>query len=275
MSWRQYAHNWRCIVKRFWIVLVAVAMAMVSAIPAGAAKPAKPAPTLYEVAFDFSGASDGFSTRQCGIGESLTMEAGPGGRLGATGDLNEAGDEGTDVPLFDVRLPGLEWHRYYPYYPDAESALDDDFDPNSQYSPTAGIGLTGCHGGGIDVFVDTDGFSVKDYPRFLMLTVRDGSVDFRWEADYYLENLETASKNPRKPTVSLTAMEGFSYSGSLEWAGVWDKTAKSSGLVTGEINVSHFSPGVYEPFTGSPVYVEFTMTICPHGSGEECLSTSE
>ncbi len=50
---------------------------------------------------------------------------------------------------------------------------------------------------------------------------------------------------------------------SLAWAGVWDKTKLSSGLVTGEINVSHFSPGVYEPFPGSPVQVEFTMTIAP------------
>ncbi|MGB6641926.1 MAG: hypothetical protein WBG67_14215, partial [Thermoanaerobaculia bacterium] len=92
---------------------------------------------------------------------------------------------------------------------------------------------------------------------------RDGSVDFRWEADYYLLNVETESKNPRKPTVSLNAMEGFSYSGSNL---VWDK---ASGLVTGWIDVSHFSPGVYDPFNGSPVKVDFNMTIEEHGTTSE------
>ena len=253
--------------KRFWIMLVAAAMAIAVALPAEAGKPVKPdkpdptLPTLFDVTFEFEGDNAGFSTtdEDCTTGGSITMEAGPGGRLVATGD------EDTDVPLFEVRLPGLEWHRYYPYYAQA-AEVPDPFNPNNyplepleEWERLEGD-LTGCHGAGIQVLVSQaiDGtkevISVADYPRFLMLTVGDGSVDFRWEADYYLANLETASKNPRKPTVS-SAMEGFSYSGSNL---VWDET---SGLVTGWIDVSHFSPGVYEPFPGSPVPVEFFMTI--------------
>ena len=290
MSRRQYAHNWRCIVKRFWIMLVAAAMAIAVALPAEAGKPVKPdkpdptLPTLFDVTFEFEGDNAGFSTtdEQCTTGGSITMEAGPGGRLGATGDIAIVVDGievGKNVPLFEVRLPELEWHRYYPYYAQV-AEVPDPFDPNTypleplgEGDRLAGDNLTGCHGAGIQVLVSQaiDGtkevISVADYPRFLMLTVGDGSVDFRWEADYYLANLETASKNPRKPTVS-SAMEGFSYTGSNL---VWDET---SGLVTGWIDVSHFSPGVYEPFPGSPVDVEFMMTICPHGSGE-CPATSE
>ena len=213
--------------RRFWIILLATAMALAVALPAEAGKPVKPDPTLpTRVTFKFEGDNAaGFSTtdEQCTTGGSITMEAGPGGRLVATGD------EDTDVPLFEVRLPGLDWHRYYPYYPDAQSAWDDVreglFDPNNypleESERLEGDDLTGCHGAGIDVSVGTAGnISIEDFPRFLMLTVRDGSVDIRWEADYYLANLETASKNPRKPTVS-SAMEGFSYSGSNL---VWDKT---------------------------------------------------
>jgi hypothetical protein len=241
-------------------MLVAAAMAIAVALPAEAGKPVKPdkpdptLPTLFDVTFEFEGDNAGFSTtdEDCTTGGSITMEAGPGGRLGATGD------EDTDVPLFKVRIPELEWHRYYPYYAQAAD-VPDTFDPNDypleESERLEGDDLTGCHGAGIDVSVGTDGdISIEDYPRFLMLTVRDGSVDIRWEADYYLANLETASKNPRKPTVS-SVMEGISYTGSNL---VWDET---SGLVTGWIDVSHFSPGVYEPFPGSPVPVEFIMTI--------------
>jgi hypothetical protein len=265
-------------------MLVAVAMAIVVAIPAGAAKPDKPGkpdeptPTLFEVTFAFANDDKGgFSTENevCTTGTSITMKAGPGGRLYANGEV------GTDVPLLYVNLPLLEWGRDYPYYPDAESANAVGFDPTKPHIPTAGSGLTGCHGGGIDVLVDKTKEPeepeeqyprvIEQYPGFLMLKIRDGSVDFRWEADYYRESElteSTESKNPRKNQEQevTTAWEGFSYLDSqLAWTGNWDTTTEeSTGDVTGEINVEYFNYlGGREPFSGSPVDVDFEMTITP------------
>lgn len=42
MTWKPYAHNWRCIVKRFWIMLAAAMLVAVLAAPAAADKPVKP-----------------------------------------------------------------------------------------------------------------------------------------------------------------------------------------------------------------------------------------
>lgn len=279
MGRRQYAHHRRCtvnrFVKRFWIVLLAVAMTIVVALPAAAkGKPDKPdrrGPTLFEVTFEFLGDGAGFSTTTgCTTAGVITMEAGPGGRLGS---INEGlGTLDADLPMIDVRLPGLEWYRYYPYYADVEE-VPGEFDPNDYplSAPLTGADLTGCHGAGIDVFVDQDDagtksvINIEQYPGILMLTLGNGTVDLLWHSDYYREWLVTEPKNPRQsPNVSVTDMEDFSYvDNQLDWTGVWDQTKASTGVVTGEINITHFSPGAYVPFPGSPVSVKFTMTITP------------
>lgn len=258
--------------RRSWIMLMAVALAIAVALPAEAGKPVKPdkpdptLPTLFDVTFEFIDTSPGFSSATgCSDDTAITMELGPADRLGTLG-------VDVDVPMLDVKLPGLEWYRYYPYYADVGD-VPDGFDPDGY--PTvdpyeADTGLHGCHGAGIDVTIIRDGDGVKtldtdrpivQYPGLMMLQIGDGTVDFLWHSDYYRE-WENVGKN--KPRYVATDMEDFSYvDNQLAWDGDWDKTVASTGVVTGVMNVTHFSPGVYEPFPGSPVPVEFTMTITP------------
>jgi hypothetical protein len=267
-------------------MLLAVAMVIVVAVPAGAAKPdkpGKPGPELFEVTFGFVDGELGFSkpglstSEECG--GSITMEAGPGGRLGA-------------VPgqLIDVNLRDIQWYRYYPYVPDGDSAnfpegfdpIDDfqvfDEDEYPQDAPFTGR-LEGCHGGGIDVYVpkvpnENEPFTTRRHDGPFTLTIGNGTVDLTWHSDFYAEWLVTAPRKPhQEPKKVLVDIEDFSYvDNHLAWTSddgsgvVWDnQTGETTGTVSGSINVTHFwrASAGYWGFEGSPVEVEFTMTIAP------------
>jgi hypothetical protein len=255
--------------KRIWIILLAVAVALVIALPAAAFRPDKPgraSPKLFDVTMSFRGTNNGFATT-CPEAESITMELSQG-RLMAV-----------DVPILKVNFPeiGTEdnpWYRYYPYYVDEDAATEADFDPNdyplSEPERLEGTGLTGCHGAGIDVFVTEDAegnkeWTIEQYPGLLMLTVRDGTVDLIWHTDYYREWMPR--KNGRW---GISDIEDFTYGAidTLTWTDGadsvdWDSKTGGSGVVTGDVGVVHFSPGSYVPFEGSPVSVDFTLTIEP------------
>jgi hypothetical protein len=265
--------------KRLWVMLLAVAMALVIALPAATAgKPDKPdkSPTLFDVEFVFSESSPGFSsTTGCMTDEegqivrSITMEAGPANQLRSSEDV---------PPLLNVNLPYVDSYRYYPYYPDAAAATNASFDP-AEYPAVVPIEgqFVGCHGAGITVVTrpwDQDNpFSIDQRPGLLTLQVGNETVDFAWNTDYYMEMNAAQPRNPKQaqhPKVTMTDWEHFRFAGdALTWEGVWDKTESSTGVVRGTISVLHTTrsggfPNDDPEFAGIPVDVEFTMTISPH-----------
>jgi hypothetical protein len=277
--------------RRFWIILLAVAMGLVIALPAATAgKPDKPgkSPTLFDVHFQFEFLPDddsdifaGFDSTNtgCTAGGVITMEA------GSANQLRSLDVESGYVPMLDVNFPGIESYRYYPYYPDAAAAIDDDFDPAGYPAvvPIEGQ-LVGCHGAGIEVVTqswddDQPPFTIDQRPGLLTLQVGNRTVDFAWNADYYVEMDAAQPRNPKEeqdPKVRMTDWEHFRFAGdALTWDGVWDKTMESStgtGIVRGTISVLHptRSGGFlddYPEFAGIPVdvEVEFKMTIEEHG----------
>ena len=256
--------------RRFWIVTVIVLAMLLTALPASVAKPDKPGkpppaePTLYDVTIEFVPGAEGLSTKadpSCGFADSIVMEW-DGRALIATSD--EAG-----APMLDVNLgPELVWYRDYPYIPSA-AAVPVGFDPPRDPARVYGEGITGCHGAGINVWIDFYGPGDHKYEtntgRFV-LAITDGRVNLLWHSDYYVPFWKVI-KN-RKVSWDGT-IEDFTYSGDLTWTNgeeevVFDPVNGSSGLVSGNLEATHFSPGTYDPFPGSPRPVEFMLTITPH-----------
>ncbi len=253
--------------KRFWIVTVLVLAMLLPALPASAVKPDKPGkpppaePTLYNVTMEFVAGAEGLSTMadpSCGIADSIVMEW-DGRALVATSD--EAG-----MPMLDVNLGAeLEWYRDYPYIPspaDVPAGFDPPVDPARIY----GEGITGCHGAGINVYVDF--FAPGDHKYELnaglfVLALPDGEVNLLWHSDYYTPYVKVNKKKWAAATI-----EDFTYSGVLAWTDsgqpvVFDPVNGSSGLVSGSLEATHFSPGTYDPFPGSPRTVAFILTVTP------------
>jgi hypothetical protein len=270
--------------KRFWIMLLAVAMALVIALPAATAgNPDKPgksdkSPTLFDVKFQFVGNSAGFDSSSdpgCTTDGVITMEAGPANQLRSL-DV-----ESVDVPMLDVNLPYVDSYRYYPYYPDA-GAVPEGFDPADYPAvhPIEGQ-FVGCHGAGINVVTTSSdeeqpSFTIYQRPGLLTLQVGSETVDFAWNTDYYVEMYASQPRNPKQeqhPKLTMIDWEHFRFAGdALTWDGAWDKTIESAGTVSGWINVLHptRSGGIPDDdpeLVVFPVYVEFEMTITPHKGG--------
>ena len=185
------------------------------------------------------------------------------------------------MPLIELRLgTGLAWYRDYPYFPDPAAAYAADFDPADYpyYPRLTGSGLTGCHGAGLDVYVEytagvkvltDDRTPIVQYPGLLNLSLATGQVGFLWHSDYYRE-----WEKPRNRWTATT-IEDFSYSSSQSPGGVWTWTdaagnpvvwnpaAGASGIVTGLLRWTHFSPGVYDDNGNAPRLITFRLTISP------------
>ena len=255
--------------RRFWIAGLLVIAMMLPALPAAAKKPVKPPtdPVMFDVTMEFVAGVEGLSTNEdpaCGLAESITMEL----------DRNTlfAGDGGEALPMIDVILGGVEtefsWYRDYPYYA-SPNVVPDDFDPPTEADRRTGDTITGCHGAGIDVYVDY--FAPGDHlyelrAGLFRLEVSNGTVDLLWHSDYYVP-YERLNKNKW----AATTAEDFTYSGALAWTVggnpvSWDPVTGGSGIVSGDLRASHFSPGEYDLFVGAPRPVEFMLTVTPQGS---------
>ncbi len=249
-------------VKMLMTLVALAALLVMTAAPTVAKKPDNPGkpsgePALYAVTMEFDGddATNGFSTANCG--GSITMELTSGGDLCA---INEP------AQLLDIAIKDVNWYRYYPYYPDADAT----FDPNDYplADPIRGVDLTGCHGAGVDVTIEwVDGVKVLDsdpsvtqYPGLMRLIPHDGSIEFLWHSDYYREWEDVGKKKPR---YIANDIEDFTYSANLAWTGSWNPDRTSTGVVSGTMNISHFSPGTYAPFNPDGFKVSFTLTITP------------
>jgi len=229
-----------------------------------------PAAGLYAVTMEFDGDADGFSTAACTDGGSITMELSDG-VLTAVGTGPSLADGSDPAPMLDVAISDVGWYRYYPYYPDAVALLADPaFDPNDYPLDVAltGADLSGCHGAGVDVPIRTvDGVKVLNpdrdvvqYPGLMVLAPSDGSIDFLWHSDYYRE-WELGDGPNAQPEAS--DIEDITYNATLEWEdSSWDPTALvNSGVVSGTMQISHFSPGTYAPFDEDGFDVSFNLTI--------------
>jgi hypothetical protein len=255
--------------KRLWIVTVLALAMLMTALPASAKKPDNPGkpppaePTLYDVTLEFAGA-EGLSTMadpSCGFADSIVMEW-DGRALIATSD--EAG-----APMLDVNLgPELVWYRDYPYIPSA-AAVPVGFDPPNDPARIYGEGITGCHGAGIKVWIDFYGpgdHKYETYTGLFVLALAHGGVNLLWHSDYYTPFVKVIKG--KKVSWDGT-IEDFTYGGDLTWTNgedevEFDPVNGSSGLVSGNLEVTHFSPGTYDPFPGSPRPVEFMLTVTPH-----------
>lgn len=256
--------------RRFSIVTLVVLAMVLTALPASAAKPDKPGkpppaePTQYVMTMEFIPGAEGLSTMAdpaCGLANSIVMDW-DGRSLGAA--FEPAG-----LPMIDVNLgPELEWYRDYPYIP-SPADVPTGFEPPTEPSRYYGNGITGCHGAGINVYVDF--FAPGDHKYELntglfQLTPDDGAVNLLWHSDYYTPYLKINKKQWRPATI-----EDFTYSGTFTWTTpsgdpvIWDPATGASGIVQGDLRASHFSPGSYDLFPGAPRPVEFILTVTPQG----------
>jgi len=272
--------------RRVWITLTVLAVATALALPAAAKKPeGTPGPdkppvetAQYEVTMEFLDESNGIaSSVPCTDGGFLTMELSSQGNLGPV----------DAVPFLEVRIDStLHWYRHYPYFRTPGLVLKG-FDPDEYPLDEAqmGDGLTGCHGGGVDVTImRDDGAKILDDTNpdrpaiaqagnLFWLMPSDGAVGLLWHSGYYRE-WENVSKNPKKTRYIGSDIEDFTYSGSFDWwtdesmtvPVVWDPAAGASGIVSGNMRISYFRPGSYTPFEeggeiGFPV--KFLLTITP------------
>ena len=239
------------------IVLVSTMALVMATVATSAAAKGKPAatPERFAVTMSFVDGFEGFSTAACMAGGDIEMEL----------DHRNGGLIAVDTPKLDVKIGAdLSWYRYYPYFNEVPTFLEPADYPRE--APVTGNGLEGCHGAGIDVYVDTEGDLVEilEFTGLLALTVDDGTVEFLWHSDYY-----RVWEPINKKRSALSDIEDFSYLGTLTWrdesGGVvmWDPAVGGSGVASGQVSIEHFSPGSYVPFVGSPRTIEFHLEIVP------------
>lgn len=160
----------------------------------------------------------------------------------------------------------FQWYRDFPYIP-SPADVPLGFDPPVTADRYYGDSITGCHGAGIDVWVDYYGLGDHLYALntgLFRLDLDDGTVGLLWHSDYYVPYVKI-----NKNKWAAETIEDFTYSGALTWTDngqpvVFDPVTGSSGIVSGDLHAKHFSPGTYDPFPETPRPVEFILTVTPH-----------
>ncbi len=225
--------------KKIWIVLLTVAMVgALLAVPGSAlakGKPPKPpSGALYNVTLD------GDLATTCG---SLVMK---GTLNGTTLNLVADGENGTSVPMLDLQT-SMTGERSF---------------------PNKSVTFSGCHGG--SPYAGSDGAyggTVVDHPGLLMIAIDGDTITFHvWHFDYWWE--ETPVTHGKKTRTDLDIIENFTMSsGPITMSGCGDNC---TGSVSGDFGIGHFLHDYhtgdyigYEPVTGSPEPLEFTITVAP------------
>jgi hypothetical protein len=203
-----------------------IAAALVAALATPAAGKGKPVPP-EEALFDVTMTlvgSEGLST-ECDDGDGVA---------GAVVMTRESGGF-VGGESFGIYIDGVSWERRFP--------------------PSSGQSLAGCHGGNVDG-------TNAEYGGFSMNVDDAGAVtDIRWFFDYYVEQAPTGKGRRMKTMI----FEHFALSGQdLDW----DPTTST---VSGQFNLMHHywnrytgEEVDYEPFPGSPRWMEFTVIWVPH-----------
>jgi len=231
--------------KKIWIELLTVAMvgALLTMPGTAVAKPGEghgnppkpPSGALYNVTLD------GDLATTCG---SLVMK---GTLNGTTLNLVADGENGTSVPMLDLQT----------------SMMGERFSPDR--SPVV---FSGCHGG--SPWAGTKGAydgTVVDHPGLLMIAIDGDSITFQvWHFDYWWE--ETSVTHGKKTGTDIDIIENFTMSsGPITMSGCGENC---TGRVSGDFGIGHFLHDYhtrdyigYEPVTGSPETLEFTITVAP------------
>lgn len=216
------------------LLVAAVSLVVAWASPVGAKKPSTNETfkvTMARVGADGGGLTQGLTT-DCddgdGINGYLLMTRDRGGLVG-----------GPSAIALGVFMNDVLWDRDYP--------------------ASSGVGLAECHGETVE------GSPVDNtmYGGLGMNIDRSGAVtDVLWHFDYYLEGENVTLPNGREG-FQLTVREYFTLSGSdLDWD-------DATSTVSGWFRLSHSLYDAeneygYEEFSGSPQWMEFTVTFEPY-----------
>jgi hypothetical protein len=140
----------------------------------------------------------------------------------------------TQLVLFDIDIQGVDTSRDYP-------------------DPVTSSGFSDCHG------EQLDGTASPYGGLFITLDDSGAVTDVLWHFDYYLETMTRGNREV------MALMEHFTLSGhDLTWdAGTSTASGWFNVLYHLEDLANRVSVG-YEPVDGSPVYLEFTLTMEPH-----------
>ena len=223
--------------RRIWIALLVVVLTVAFAAPASAKvdcdlKPDHPVcagedPSDDAVLVDVAMTGDLATTCDDGdaIAETMVMQRDADG-LSPTAP--------TELAIFELDIQAVDTSRQYP-------------------QPVIASGFSGCHG------EQLDGTDSPYGGLFITLDDSGAVTDVLWHFDYYLETMTRGKREV------MALMEHFTLSGHDL---VWDAgTSTASGwfnvLYHLEDVANHVSVG-YEPVDGSPVYLEFTLTMEPH-----------
>ena len=153
-----------------------------------------------------------------------------------------AAGKGKPVPpeeSFGIYIDGVSWERRFP--------------------PSSGQSLAGCHGGNVDG-------TNAEYGGFSMNVDDAGAVtDIRWFFDYYVEQAPTGKGRRMKTMI----FEHFALSGQdLDWFfHVYLRQPELPVLdfsMDSPVNRYTGEEVDYEPFPGSPRWMEFTVIWVPH-----------
>jgi hypothetical protein len=214
--------------KKTWIILLIVAVALVMALPAaGKGKPDKT--VEYDVTMEFVAVDDviqsGLSTNCPGSNGVITMSA-VGGHQGMLRSLN---------PVIWIKAPDVQWSRDYPGAGD-------------------GTGFDECHGPSVN---PTGPFGA--YGGALYITPGADTVEFIWHFDFYLDGDEI--QRGKKTRLERTVVENFTMVTTAEYD-------PATGVVTGRFPISRFLnedgnavTTNFEPEDGT--YLTFYLTITP------------
>lgn len=210
--------------RRFWIALTVVAVVMAMALPVTAKKP-----TVETVKVTLALVGEAGLTTNCNDGDGdngyLLMTRDRAGLVGGPSDV-----------VLGLFMNDAEWNRRYP--------------------EGSGTGFAGCHG----ETVDESPVSPSPFGGLGMNIDRNGAVtDILWHFDYYLDGTEI-QLNPVKTRFVWTVREYFTLTGNdLEWD-------ESTSTVSGWFYLRHSLYDTdteigYEPFPGSPEWMQFTVII--------------